>query len=1703
MKKLFTLVVMLVSVSLSAQTVYMPNDIFENVAEGNGWGDGILGNDSVDAAAISAITNLDLSNLLIDDYTGLEGFTSLTNFDCSNVANQGIANVSIPLLTLSSQLLTFDASGNPLLFCIEVDDTAQANTNVTSGLWTIDSHASFSNDCGSAFGCLDPAACNWAPTYSIDTISGSSFVCNYEVTTNVTIDSCDSFSWDGVSYDTTGIYTNVYTAQNGCDSTVNLDLTIRYSTQSTTIETVCDYLIWNGVQHDSSGTYEYFTSNSVGCDSTAILVLTVNRSSSGSSIVTACDIFTWDGTTYTSSVVDTKIYTNAAGCDSIHVLNLTINNSNSSSTTITSCDIFTWDGVIYDSTGTYTNNYTNVLGCDSTHTLNLTITNSTSGSSIVTACDTFTWDGTTYTSSVFDTKIYTNSFGCDSIHSLDLTINNSQNGSSTVTACDFYTWEGQTVTSSDVLIHTYQNGADNGCDSTHTLNVIVNYSTNAFDTVVACNSYSVGGATYDTSGVYFYQISNVAGCDSNIILTLNINYTDTSWNGQSTFNTVEDSACDFYTWNGITYTTSLTSLGIGSHLLEFNTQTNPGCDSTAFQNLYLGATSSDTTTVFTCEDYYWINIYGDTLFQMLTQGIQTYTVTYTNEMGCDSVHVLDVTYNEAFIATNSPTDTLACEQFVDLAGNIFTTTVLNQSIVVGQGTNGCDSVLNYNIFIASENRVDTFVTSCDDYLWDRTGTTYTSSTVDSVVFSAYAYFNGGLDSILCDSTIYLNLTINNSIFISESDTVCDSYLWTVNGNTYDSSSTYTQQFFTVDGCDSIHELNLVVNYSSSTSLVDEGCDNEEYTWTTADSSYVLNSTGLYIVTSTNSSGCIHTDSLDLTINPSFSDSLTPFNPGPQCDFYHWPVGNSGQGVTYVGANASGLKASYFTNLHGCDSVHWLDLTIEETQSYSYTNVACDNFNWQLAGTSYSSSGTYTFTEFTSQAGCTITHTLNLTINNSSANTVSVVACDSYEWDGVTYDSSGAYINTYADVNGCDSVVTLNLTINISSIDTVTVQVCDFYVWDTVTYNTTGTYTNNYTDINGCDSIVILDLTIINTNNTTVFDTACHTYTWALASQNYDSTGVYPYLGNTNACGGIDTVFLNLVVNERVYGSGSVTVCNSYEWNGNAYTSSGTYVDTLISSVGCDSVATLNLTVNYNDTSSVLVSHNQHCDTLFIENDALTSDGIHYVLANQPTVNGCDSIIIVDLILNYTQYIYDTITVCGEFYWYSDTITQSGTHSQIFLGNDSTICDVIEILEVTVVPEYTDIFDSQVHCDSYTWIDGVTYTSSNNSATYTYQTNAGCDSTIHLDLTINYSSNPNSSSIDTLCVPYLWGTVVIDSAGTFTETFVNTVGCDSIHTVTINYVLHKTEGISNITACDMFEWDNITYTSSGSYHNTYTNSVGCDSLHTLILTIINSNSGSSSETSCEFYVWNGDTLNATGVYTDTLTNIDGCDSVATLNLVVLSVPKSTETHITCDPFTWVVDGQTYTSSGMYSYTYVNGATNGCDSTVTLDLTINDAPTVVGTQIAGSLKWEAIITDGVAPFIVTWVDPNAFTSNLSPLEPITSGWFSVFVEDANGCISNIDSFYVDLPTSILFEDIKELNIYPNPTSDYINLEFTSKNTSDYNVRIISSSGNEVYIKEVHNFIGNYKSSIDLSRFAKGNYLIEISNSKDKIYKKLLLQ
>lgn len=85
------------------------------------------------------------------------------------------------------------------------------------------------------------------------------------------------------------------------------------------------------------------------------------------------------------------------------------------------------------------------------------------------------------------------------------------------------------------------------------------------------------------------------------------------------------------------------------------------------------------------------------------------------------------------------------------------------------------------------------------------------------------------------------------------------------------------------------------------------------------------------------------------------------------------------------------------------------------------------------------------------------------------------------------------------------------------------------------------------------------------------------------------------------------------------------------------------------------------------------------------------------------------------------------------------------------------------------------------CGSFTWIDGITYTSSNNTATYTYQNIFGLDSIVHLDLTI-YTS-VNSLDVITACNSYTWidGNTYTSSNNTATYTYPGGAqnGCDSI------------------------------------------------------------------------------------------------------------------------------------------------------------------------------------------------------------------------------------------------------------------------------------------------------------------------------------
>ena len=200
-------------------------------------------------------------------------------------------------------------------------------------------------------------------------------------------------------------------------------------------------------------------------------------------------------------------------------------------------------------------------------------------------------------------------------------------------------------------------------------------------------------------------------------------------------------------------------------------------------------------------------------------------------------------------------------------------------------------------------------------------------------------------------------------------------------------------------------------------------------------------------------------------------------------------------------------------------------------------------------------------------------------------------------------------------------------------------------------------------------------------------------------------------------------------------------------------------------------------------------------------------------------------IVVDLSGN----LYST----GYFVGTVDFDPGAGTFNRNSAGNSDVF---VQKMSQCTPNTGTDIISA---CDSYTWIDGITYTASNNIATHTLTNSLGCDSVITLNLTINAASGTTTNVI-TACGSYTWidGITYTASNNIATYTLTNSVGCDSIITLnlTINVVSDTTTNV--ITTCGSYTWiDGITYTASNNIAtHTLTNAVGCDSVITLNLTI---------------------------------------------------------------------------------------------------------------------------------------------------------------------------------------------------------------------------------------------------------------------------
>jgi len=210
--------------------------------------------------------------------------------------------------------------------------------------------------------------------------------------------------------------------------------------------------------------------------------------------------------------------------------------------------------------------------------------------------------------------------------------------------------------------------------------------------------------------------------------------------------------------------------------------------------------------------------------------------------------------------------------------------------------------------------------------------------------------------------------------------------------------------------------------------------------------------------------------------------------------------------------------------------------------------------------------------------------------------------------------------------------------------------------------------------------------------------------------------------------------------------------------------------------------------------------------------------------------GCDSIVTLSLIINQTSSSIDNQTLCNgnTLNWIDGNTYTSSNNTATFTLTNASGCDSVVTLNLTIKQDSYSVDNQSLCGGSFTWIDGNTYTSSNNTATYTLSNAAGCDSIVTLNLTV--SSSTSSLLTISSCGSYIFNGQSLSSTGIYVDTNLNAAGCPQIDSLDLTITTVGTKTVQS--SCDSFLWNGTTYNASG----TYTSDSSSNCVDTLVLTI---------------------------------------------------------------------------------------------------------------------------------------------------------------------------------------------------------------------------------------------------------------------------
>ena len=460
--------------------------------------------------------------------------------------------------------------------------------------------------------------------------------------------------------------------------------------------------------------------------------------------------------------------------------------------------------------------------------------------------------------------------------------------------------------------------------------------------------------------------------------------------GSNSSNSIEVNICE-----GATYTIQDTVLKDAGQY-SFRTVNAHGCDSLIFLDLIVLPTKKDAEYAAICEDEPFL-FKGELLTE---SGVYIDTVP-SFESGCDSIFklILDV-----FPQKITPIEIFICEgESYEFNGEVYTEPGNYQQNF--QTVHGCDSIIDISIDLIRPP-VNTLVKEiCEGEAYRVGDQEFEDQGVFTEVFTAS---NG------CDSIISLDLIVHPIIENKITATYCQGESYLFNGEELNRPGTYTYNYSSVHGCDSIVELKLKQLKPKSLDIQVVICEESSYLY----NNRVLSEEGDYQFDFIASNGCDSTVRVSIEKLPANTTDITYII----CE-----------GDQFVLADTQYSDPGVYTGVlpatNGCDSIINYNINVIDVFDSTLDVEICEGENYFFEGSFYDQEGFYSKT-YEGIQGCDSTLNLDLRINPISYVQKDTLICDGdfLFFGGERIIENGTYTQFDKNDFGCDSITFLDVEI---------------------------------------------------------------------------------------------------------------------------------------------------------------------------------------------------------------------------------------------------------------------------------------------------------------------------------------------------------------------------------------------------------------------------------------------------------------------------------------------------------------------------------------------------------------------------------------------------------------------------------------------------------------------------------------------------